>query len=252
MMLKIAVSTGTGAGLLALRRLPAAAPAEPPQPSTTTRPRACPAGQSASDSRPLIVLGGNKNNNGSATGIQVNAYLWRATLDTLSFMPLVSADPFGGVIITDWYSPPATPDERFKANAYILSQQMTANAIQVSLFHQILQNGQWVDAPVDPNTVSGLEDRILSRAADLRAAAENHHGLKKGSTSFSEEKEAKRLFLCWAWALWPHWTFQAPNGAWHPSEVLWPRFFKSGCHLIPRSHRHNHNVVGVHLLQALE
>jgi hypothetical protein len=88
-------------------------------------------------------------------------------------MPLASADPFGGVIITDWYSPPATPDERFKANAYILGQQMSANAVQVSLFHQILQGGQWTDAPVDPDTVSGLEDRILSRAADLRAAAEN-------------------------------------------------------------------------------
>jgi len=109
----------------------------------------------------------------SGPGIQVNAYLWRATLDTLSFMPLVSADPFGGVIITDWYSPPATPNERFKANAYILSQQMSANAIQVSLFHQVLHNGQWQDADVDPATVSGLEDRILARAADLRAEAQN-------------------------------------------------------------------------------
>ena len=120
-----------------------------------------------------ITLGGGKSTGPAGTGIQVNAYLWRATLDTLSFMPLVSADPFGGVIITDWYSPPATPDERFKANAYILSQQMTANAIQISLFHQVQQNGQWVNAAVDPNTVSGLEDRILARAADLRAAAEN-------------------------------------------------------------------------------
>jgi hypothetical protein len=172
-LLKIAVSTGTAAGLLALSACGGGTGG-----STATvnnyQTQGLPAGQSASESRPLIVLGGNKNNNGgSATGVQVNAYLWRATLDTLSFMPLVSADPFGGVIITDWYSPPATPDERFKANAYILSQQMTANAIQVSLFHQVLQNGQWVDAAVDPNTVSGLEDRILSRAADLRAAAEN-------------------------------------------------------------------------------
>jgi hypothetical protein len=131
-------------------------------------------GAQPSDTHPLFQLGGKSNANGpSGTGIQVNAYLWRATLDTLSFMPLASADPFGGVIITDWYSPPATPNERFKANAYILSQQMTANAIQVTLFHQILENGQWADAPVDPNTESGLEDRILSRAADLRAAAEN-------------------------------------------------------------------------------
>jgi hypothetical protein len=159
--LKIAFSTGI-VGLLALSACGSS------QPTTASinnyQTTGLPAGQYSADSHPLIQLG---------TGIQVNAYLWRATLDTLSFMPLASADPFGGVIITDWYSPPATPDERFKANAYILSQQMTANAIQVTLFHQILQNGQWADAPVDPTTESGLEDRILSRAADLRAAAEN-------------------------------------------------------------------------------
>ena len=123
--------------------------------------------------QPPPGLGGGGKNNAQAPGIVVNAYLWRATLDTLSFMPLAYADPFGGVIITDWYSPPATPNERFKANAYILSGEMNADAVQVTLFHQVQQNGQWQDAPVDPNTVSGLEDRILARAADLRAAAEN-------------------------------------------------------------------------------
>ena len=121
----------------------------------------------------LSMFNGSNKAGPTATGIQVNAYLWRATLDTLSFMPLVSADPFGGVIITDWYSPPATPNERFKANAYILSQTMSANAIKVSLFHQVLQNGQWVNASVDPATVNGLEDRILARAADLKAEAQN-------------------------------------------------------------------------------
>ncbi len=122
----------------------------------------------------LFTLGGKSSNSGGqTTGVAVNAYLWRATLDTLSFMPLVSADPFGGVIITDWYSPPATPDERFKANAYILSQTLSASAIRVSLFHQIQQGGQWTDAPVDPTTASGLEDRILARAADLQAQANN-------------------------------------------------------------------------------
>ena len=170
-LLKIAFSTGIAAGLLALTACGSA------QPTTATvnnyQTQNLPGAQATAESRPLITLGGGKSSGSGGTGIQVNAYLWRATLDTLSFMPLVSADPFGGVIITDWYSPPATPDERFKANAYILSQQMTANAIQVSLFHQVLQNGQWVDAAVDPNTVSGLEDRILSHAADLRAAAEN-------------------------------------------------------------------------------
>jgi hypothetical protein len=168
---KIAFSTGMIAGLLALSACGNS------QPTTATvnnyQSQGLPAGQNSAESRPLFTLGGGKSSTQQGLGIQVNAYLWRATLDTLSFMPLASADPFGGVIITDWYSPPATPDERFKANAYILSQQMSANAVQVSLFHQILQGGQWTDAPVDPDTVSGLEDRILSRAADLRAAAEN-------------------------------------------------------------------------------
>jgi len=122
----------------------------------------------------LFTLGkGSGDGAGQANQIQVNAYLWRATLDTLAFMPLVSADPFGGVIITDWYTPPASPSERFKVNAYILSQQMTANSVQVSVFHQVLQDGQWVDAPADPDTASGLEDRILAQAADLQAEAQN-------------------------------------------------------------------------------
>ncbi len=129
--------------------------------------------QQNADSSSLFTFGKGAGGNQSGPGIQVNAYVWRATLDTLSFMPLVSADPFGGVIITDWYSPPATPNERFKANAYILSREMSANAIQVSLFHQVKENGQWQDAGIDPATVSGLEDRILARAADLKAEAQN-------------------------------------------------------------------------------
>ena len=101
----------------------------------------------------LFTFGRGANNNGNAASqVQVNAYLWRGTLDTLAFMPLVSADPFGGVIITDWYVPPATPDERFKVNAYILSKQLTADAVKVSVFRQVLQDGQWVDAPADPDT----------------------------------------------------------------------------------------------------
>ncbi len=163
---------GLAASLLAL-----AACGHTPQPTAATinnpETQGLPPQMANGNSGSLFTFGGKSSSAPAATGIQVNAYLWRATLDTLSFMPLVSADPFGGVIITDWYSPPATPGERFKANAYILSQQMSANAIQVSVFHQVLEGGQWVDAPVDPATASGLEDRILARAADLRAEAEN-------------------------------------------------------------------------------
>lgn len=123
----------------------------------------------------LLTIGKGVNSSSAAsnTNIQVNAYLWRATLDTLSFMPLVSADPFGGVIITDWYTPPSAPGTRFKANAYILSKSLTADAIQVTVFEQSQQGGQWVDMPADPSLASGLEDRILARAADLQAAAQN-------------------------------------------------------------------------------
>jgi hypothetical protein len=107
-------------------------------------------------------------------GIGVNAYLWRATLDTLSFMPLVSADPMGGVIITDWWQTGTVPKERFKATAYILSRRLRSDGIKVSLFRQVEQNGQWVDTPVNGTTRGELEDKIIARARELRApVAEN-------------------------------------------------------------------------------
>src|ERR1700722_13995350 len=71
----------------------------------------------------LISFGTDKNPHGADSGgggLGVNAYLWRGALETLAFMPLASADPFGGVIITDWYQPQQSPGERFKATAYIL------------------------------------------------------------------------------------------------------------------------------------
>lgn len=128
-----------------------------------------------------LVLGvGNKSggDNAGATGgaLGVNAYLWRGTLDTLSFMPLASADPFGGVIITDWYQPPSTPDERFKATAYILGRQLRADAVRISIFRQVQQNGQWVDAPVSPATVGDIENKVLERARELRAESASNAG----------------------------------------------------------------------------
>ncbi|MGH7041498.1 MAG: DUF3576 domain-containing protein [Acetobacteraceae bacterium] len=113
--------------------------------------------------------GGSKKPSANAgSPIAVNAYLWRGTLDTLSFMPLASADPFGGIIITDWYSPPAAPDERFKATAYILGRELRADALKLSMFHQLYQGGRWVDAPVSADTVGDIEAKILDRARQLR------------------------------------------------------------------------------------
>jgi hypothetical protein len=115
--------------------------------------------------------GGDQASGGTGGGIiGVNSLLWRASLDTVSFMPLVSADPFGGVIITDWYTPPATPTERFKINIYILGRQLRADGIRASVFHQVQQGTAWADAPVAPNTATDLENAILTRARQMRIA----------------------------------------------------------------------------------
>ena len=166
---RIAVPAGVVAGLLSLSAcggVQTAAPAVNNYETGTI-------GTSAANSTgALLTIGQGISAGGGATSnVQVNAFLWRATLDTLAFMPLASADPFGGVVITDWYSPPAAPNTRFKANAYILSKNLTASAIQVSVFEQAQQDGQWVDVQADPAIASGLENRILARAADLQAAA---------------------------------------------------------------------------------
>jgi ABC-type oligopeptide transport system substrate-binding subunit len=104
------------------------------------------------------------------TTIGVNAYLWRAALETLSFMPLVQTDSNGGVIVTDWYVNPSAQSERMKVTVTILDQDLRADGLRVAASRQTLQNGQWVDAPVQAATVQKLEDIILTRARDLRRA----------------------------------------------------------------------------------
>lgn len=119
-----------------------------------------------------IVLFGGKDRgteDSGSSGIGVNALLWRASLDTLSFMPLASADPFGGVIITDWYSSPDRPSERMKATVYILDRRLRADGLKVALFRQqIGPERQWIDVPVSAETVGQLENAILTRARQLR------------------------------------------------------------------------------------
>jgi Domain of unknown function (DUF3576) len=105
------------------------------------------------------------------TTIGVNAYLWRASLDTLSFMPLVQTDSNAGVIVTDWYSNPNTPAERMKLTVSILDQDLRADALRVAASRQVAQNGSWVDAPVQAATVQKLEEIILTKARDLRRSA---------------------------------------------------------------------------------
>ena len=107
----------------------------------------------------------------NVTAIGVNSYLWRASLETLSFMPLVQADSAGGVIVTDWYANPQSPNERVKVSVTILDQQLRADALRVAASREVLQGGVWVAAPVQAATVQRLEDIILTKARDLRRSA---------------------------------------------------------------------------------
>ncbi len=105
-------------------------------------------------------------------GIGVNAYLWRASLETLDFIPLLSADPFGGLIITDWYQPAEAPDERFKLQVLIRDVALRADAVRVSVLRQRRDpRAGWVDVPADPRTATELEDKILTRARQIRIAS---------------------------------------------------------------------------------
>jgi hypothetical protein len=122
----------------------------------------------------IQILGPNRgrSDDEGGSGIGVNSFLWRASLDTISFMPLVSADPFGGTIITDWYSPPDQPGERFKVNVFILGRQLRSDGVRVSVFRQVRDGaGGWRDVETASGTGTQLENAILSRAREFRTAS---------------------------------------------------------------------------------
>jgi len=128
--------------------------------------------QTQEDGGGFRLFGGGKKakaTSGDAPAIGVNGYLWRATLDTLSFMPLASADPYGGVVITDWYVNPEKPDERFKCTVYILDSRLRADGLNVAVFKQNKDaSGNWVDATSAGQTETDLENAILTKARQLR------------------------------------------------------------------------------------
>lgn len=114
--------------------------------------------------------GSGKDKKAETSPLGVNSFLWRASLDTLSFMPLTSADPFGGTIITDWYEDPKTPGERFKLNVLILDKSLRSDGVKVTVFKQKLSGGNWRDQKVDDKLARSLEDTILTRARQLKVA----------------------------------------------------------------------------------
>lgn len=127
-------------------------------------------GSLASDKGGINIFGDEDKKAGESGGIGVNGFLWRASLDTVSFMPISSADPFGGLILTDWYSNPETPDERTKLNIFIRGRDLRADGIKVTVFRQTRERGGWADAAVNPSTATALENAILAKARQIRIA----------------------------------------------------------------------------------
>ncbi len=112
----------------------------------------------------------SKTEDSSGDGLAVNSFLWRASLDTISFMPIASVDAFGGVILTEWYENPDAPGERFKMNITILDKQLRADGVRVAVFKQKLDGKTWRDVKVDPQMATDIENTILTRARELRVA----------------------------------------------------------------------------------
>lgn len=104
----------------------------------------------------------------TVTSIGINAYLWRASLETLDFMPMLQADPESGVIITDWYVNPSSRNERAKVTVYVLDKTLRADALKVSVFKQTMRNGAWADNPDTLAAEQELENAILVQARRIR------------------------------------------------------------------------------------
>jgi hypothetical protein len=118
----------------------------------------------------IFVFGGNNEKTAEAAGITVNEFLWRASLDTVSFMPLRTVDPFGGVILTEWYTPTGSHNERLKVDVFVLDRQLRSNGIRVAIHKQVFNGSTkaWIDQKVNPKTVNDFEEAILTRARQLK------------------------------------------------------------------------------------
>ncbi len=120
----------------------------------------------------LTLFGGKRSRSSTADAINVNAYLWRATLDVVHFMPLLSADPFGGTVLTDWYQSPEHKKERFKVNVFIIGAELRSDALKVTAFRQVQDNsGNWRDQNVHPALAKEIEEKILLKARDLKVSS---------------------------------------------------------------------------------
>lgn len=167
------LSAFAAAGLTALLLLSACGAADEEQqfPTTEEDRRKARIGKLTGENG-LSLIGGEEEEGSGTAGanpLGVNSFLWRGTLDTLAFMPLITADPWGGTILTDWYEDPQATGERFKVNALILDRNLRTDSLKISVFRQKRDAaGNWQDAQVDATMGRKLEDTVLTRARQLR------------------------------------------------------------------------------------
>ncbi len=142
---------------------------EKPAPTVEAPPPAATVQTAEAEGGSVLDWFGSSGTTDQRKGVAVNAYLWRASLDALSFMPMEQTDPFGGIIKTAWYDPPDAPNERLRVAIYILDSRLRADALRVSVFKEVKKpSGDWTDATVDPETVTKLENLILNKARALK------------------------------------------------------------------------------------
>ena len=118
----------------------------------------------------IDLLGGNNDSQQTSVGmgLPINPYLWKASIETINFMPLASTDPFAGTIITDWYTAENSLGERCKLNIFINGADMKTENLKVSSFCQSLKNNQWVNSPTNSEDNIRLENAILNKAKKLK------------------------------------------------------------------------------------
>ena len=115
------------------------------------------------------ILGNSEENATSAPAtMNVNIFLWRASLETIDFMPLNSADPIGGTIITDWYSTSDNQNERCKLNIFISGKRLNAENLKVRSFCQENKNQTWVNKNINKENNIKIENAILNKAKKIR------------------------------------------------------------------------------------
>ena len=116
------------------------------------------------------IFKGNKKREINAVSLNINPFIWQASLDILSStMPLASVDSNSGIIITDWYNLKGKENERIKISVLVSTQELRADGVKVSMFRQILKSNTWKNVDVNPNIVQKLERKIISKAGSLQS-----------------------------------------------------------------------------------